>query len=257
MLQMRSVGERSEGQQSRPRHDDLGQRDRFRRGEAQLDGISRRGGTLVDTAASYGYGETESLLGQLLADVVPRSDVTIRTKAASAEPGGPFRRLLSRRAASPTGRSAGQVGTGLRRPLVRHYIGRQACRSGDWPPSNMPYRRAKVAMRGGRTKRLEDHGGRWPGRRGAGRAPVVANKVRYSLIDRGVEREVVPAGLELRLGIFRGRRSAAACSRQIPRRRPSDSRAARRGRPLPFDQGVTAAGMSRAGRHGRGRASAT
>ena len=39
---------------------------------AQLVTFHDAGGTLVDTAASYGYGETEELLGQLLADVVPR-----------------------------------------------------------------------------------------------------------------------------------------------------------------------------------------
>src|SRR6201996_5367708 len=48
---------------------------------AQLVTFHDAGGTLVDTAASYGYGETEVLLGQLLADVVPRADVTIATKA--------------------------------------------------------------------------------------------------------------------------------------------------------------------------------
>jgi aryl-alcohol dehydrogenase-like predicted oxidoreductase len=35
-----------------------------------------------------------------------------------------------------------------------------------------------------------------------GRAPIVANQVRYSLVDRGVEREVVPACAELGVGIF-------------------------------------------------------
>jgi aryl-alcohol dehydrogenase-like predicted oxidoreductase len=35
-----------------------------------------------------------------------------------------------------------------------------------------------------------------------GRAPIVANQVRYSLIDRGIEREVVPACAELGVGIF-------------------------------------------------------
>ena len=48
---------------------------------AQLVTFHDAGGTLVDTAASYGYGETEELLGQLLADVVPRADLVIATKA--------------------------------------------------------------------------------------------------------------------------------------------------------------------------------
>ena len=48
---------------------------------AQLVAFHDAGGTLVDTAASYGYGETERLLGHLIADVVPRADLTIATKA--------------------------------------------------------------------------------------------------------------------------------------------------------------------------------
>ena len=78
------------------------------------------GGTLVDTAASYGYGETEALLGQLLADVVPRADLMIATKAGiTRTPRGPRRRLLARRAAAPAGRVAAQARHRLRRPLVR------------------------------------------------------------------------------------------------------------------------------------------
>ncbi|MGL1260183.1 aldo/keto reductase, partial [Vibrio parahaemolyticus] len=35
-----------------------------------------------------------------------------------------------------------------------------------------------------------------------GRAPLVSSQVRYSLLDRGVEREVIPACQELGLGIL-------------------------------------------------------
>ena len=48
---------------------------------AQLVAFHDAGGTLVDTAASYGYGETEAILGQLVADVVPRIDLVIASKA--------------------------------------------------------------------------------------------------------------------------------------------------------------------------------
>src|SRR5579875_3605065 len=48
---------------------------------AQLVAFHDAGGTLVDTAASYGFGETEELLGGLLADVVPRADLVLATKA--------------------------------------------------------------------------------------------------------------------------------------------------------------------------------
>jgi aryl-alcohol dehydrogenase-like predicted oxidoreductase len=48
---------------------------------AQLVAFHDAGGTLVDTAASYGYGEAESILGHLVADVVPRVDLVIASKA--------------------------------------------------------------------------------------------------------------------------------------------------------------------------------
>ena len=53
-----------------------------------------------------------------------------------------------------------------------------------------------------------------------GRAPIVANQVRYSLLDRGIEREVVPACRRARRRhlpvVAAGRRRA---DRQVPRRR--------------------------------------
>src|SRR6478609_1283542 len=51
---------------------------------AQLVAFHDAGGTLVDTAASYGYGESEALLGELITDLVPRADLVIATKAGIA-----------------------------------------------------------------------------------------------------------------------------------------------------------------------------
>src|SRR5579885_2216596 len=48
---------------------------------AQLVAFRDAGGTLVDTARTYGFGESERILGQLIADVVPRSELVIATKA--------------------------------------------------------------------------------------------------------------------------------------------------------------------------------
>src|SRR4051794_20489810 len=48
---------------------------------AQLVAFHDAGGTLIDTAASYGYGEAESVLGHLITDVVPRVDLVIASKA--------------------------------------------------------------------------------------------------------------------------------------------------------------------------------
>ena len=48
----------------------------------QLTAFVEAGGTLLDTADVYVDGESERMLGRLLADVVPRSDVLVATKAA-------------------------------------------------------------------------------------------------------------------------------------------------------------------------------
>ena len=53
-------------------------------GTAGIDTLRRfaeAGGTLLDTAAGYGDGASEELLGSLLGDVVRRDDVVIATKA--------------------------------------------------------------------------------------------------------------------------------------------------------------------------------
>ncbi len=47
----------------------------------QLADFVEAGGTLVDTASTYGGGASEELLGSLLGDVVDRSDVVLCTKA--------------------------------------------------------------------------------------------------------------------------------------------------------------------------------
>lgn len=47
----------------------------------QLELFSDAGGTLIDTAASYGEGESETLLGELLRDTFNRQDYVLSTKA--------------------------------------------------------------------------------------------------------------------------------------------------------------------------------
>ena len=47
----------------------------------QLKAFLEAGGTLLDTAAGYGDGESERVIGQLLASVVDREDVVLATKA--------------------------------------------------------------------------------------------------------------------------------------------------------------------------------
>ena len=171
---------------------------------AQLVAFHDAGGTLVDTAFSYGYGEAEGILGHLVADVVPRSDLILASKAG-----------LSRTADGATidasrGTLLRQLDTSLRRLGTDyldlwyvHYVD-------DTVPFEETLAALDFAVSSGRVRYVgvSNYCGWRLGRAAAwqqaapGRAPVIANQVRYSLIDRGVEREVVPAAQALGVGIF-------------------------------------------------------
>src|SRR3954471_20137590 len=54
----------------------------------QLIAFVEAGGTLLDTAAGYGDGASEELLGRLLRDSVSRDQVVLATKAGISRRGG-------------------------------------------------------------------------------------------------------------------------------------------------------------------------
>jgi aryl-alcohol dehydrogenase-like predicted oxidoreductase len=162
------------------------------------------GGTLVDTAASYGYGQSEVILGHLVADVVPRADLMIASKAGimrtadsrtvDASRGALLRRLDE---------SLRKIGTDYLDLWYVHYVD-------DTVPFDETLAALDYAVSSGRVRYagVSNYCG-WRIARAAtwqravpGRAPIVANQVRYSLVDRGIEREVVPACTELGVGIF-------------------------------------------------------
>jgi aryl-alcohol dehydrogenase-like predicted oxidoreductase len=171
---------------------------------AQLVAFHDAGGTLVDTAASYGYGEAESMLGHLTTDVVPRVDLVLASKAGivrtpegrtvDASRGALLRRLDE---------SLRKLNTDYLDLWYVHYID-------DTVPFEETLAAIDFAVNSGRVRYagVSNYCG-WRIARAAtwqqavpGRAPIAANQVRYSLVDRGIEREVVPACLELGVGIF-------------------------------------------------------
>jgi aryl-alcohol dehydrogenase-like predicted oxidoreductase len=171
---------------------------------AQLVSFHDAGGTLVDTAVSYGYGAAEQILGSLLADVVPRSDLVIATKAGitrtpedrvvDASRGALLRRLDE---------SLRSLGTDYIDLWYVHYVD-------DTVPFDETLSALDAAVAAGKVRYVgvSNYCG-WRVARAAtwqhavpGRAPVVANQVRYSLLDRGVEREVIPACAALGVGVL-------------------------------------------------------
>jgi aryl-alcohol dehydrogenase-like predicted oxidoreductase len=171
---------------------------------AQLVAFRDAGGTLVDTASSYGYGAAERILGSLLADVVPRSDLVIATKAGitrtpdervvDASRGALLRRLDE---------SLRALGTDYLDLWYVHYVD-------DTVPFEETLSALDAAVAAGKVRYVgvSNYGG-WRLARAAtwqravpGRAPIVANQVRYSLLDRGVEREAIPACEALGVGVM-------------------------------------------------------
>ena len=58
----------------------------------QLIAFAEAGGTLVDTAAGYGDGASEELVGSLIGDVVARDEIVVATKAGISRRTGTRRR---------------------------------------------------------------------------------------------------------------------------------------------------------------------
>jgi len=170
----------------------------------QLTAFVDAGGTLVDTADVYCDGESERLLGRLLADVVPRSDLLLATKAVGRTAPGPMGRGGSR------GHLLAALDASLERLGVDHLDLWQLHSWDDTTPLEETLAACDAAVASGRvryvgvsnftgwqTAQAATWQRAWPGR-----TPLVSTQVEYSLLQRGVEREVVPAAEALGLGVL-------------------------------------------------------
>ncbi|UQX86632.1 aldo/keto reductase [Jatrophihabitans telluris] len=160
------------------------------------------GGTLVDTAVSYSNGEAERILGSLLADVVPRSEVVLASKAGISRLGD--ERFID----ASRGALLSRLDESLRNLGVDHLDLWQVHIPDPTVPAEETMAALEYAVASGKVRYVgvSNYSG-WRTaqaamlRRGS-HAPLVSNQVRYSLLDRGIEREVVPACAEFGLGIL-------------------------------------------------------
>ena len=170
----------------------------------QLTAFVDAGGTLVDTADIYCDGESERLLGRLMADVVPRSDVLVATKAVGRTAPGPMGRGASR------GHLLAALDASLDRLGTDHVDLWQLHTWDETTPLEETLAACDTAVSSGRVRYvgISNFTGwqtaqavtwqrAWPGR-----VPLVSTQVEYSLLQRGVEREVVPAAEALGLGVL-------------------------------------------------------
>jgi aryl-alcohol dehydrogenase-like predicted oxidoreductase len=171
---------------------------------AQLVAFREAGGTLVDTADVYVGGESERVLGRLLADVVPRDELLVATKAFSPMGSGPMGRGSSR------GHLLSALDASLRR-LQLDYVDLWQLHAWDHlTPWEETLAALDTAVSSGRVRYagVSNFGGWQLGACAAwqravpGRAPLVANQVEYSLLQRDIEREVVPGAEALGIGLL-------------------------------------------------------
>jgi aryl-alcohol dehydrogenase-like predicted oxidoreductase len=171
---------------------------------AQLVAFVEAGGTLVDTAAGYTDGDSERLLGSLLGDVVARDDVVVATKA------GVGRRHGERLTRASRGHLLSSLDASLKRLGVDHVDLWQVHTWVDDAPLEETLSALDLAQSSGRAAYVgvSNYNG-WQSAQAAtwqravpGRAVLASNQVEYSLLNRAVEAETVPAARALGLGVL-------------------------------------------------------
>ncbi len=170
----------------------------------QLIAFAQAGGTLLDTAAAYGDGASEELIGALIGDVVGRDDVVLATKA------GISRRAGERVTNTSRGHLLSTLDASLARLRVDHVDLWQVHVWTDDAPVEETLSALDLAVSSGRTSYvgISNYTG-WQTAQAAtwqravpGRVPLASTQVEYSLLNRHVEHEVVPAARALGLGVL-------------------------------------------------------
>lgn len=170
----------------------------------QLTAFVEAGGTLVDTAAGYGDGASESLLGRLLPEVAEREEIVLATKAGISRRTGERVTNVSRGSLLPT------LDASLRRLGVDHVDLWQIHVWDDRTPLEETLSAVDAAVTSGRASYvgISNYCG-WQTAQAAtwqravpGRIDLASTQVQYSLLSRGIEAEVLPAAMALDLGVL-------------------------------------------------------
>ena len=161
---------------------------------AQLEAFVGAGGTLIDTSNIYGDGDSESILGTLVPDVIARKDVVLATTTVGV--GGGRGRLLG--ALSDSLRRLDTASVDLW--LVHGYD--------DRVPLEETCSALRTAVDTGRAGYVGVSGyagwqlaaaATWLRSQGC---PVVAVETEYSLVDRSPEGSLLPAAAALGVGVL-------------------------------------------------------
>ncbi|MFM9367861.1 aldo/keto reductase [Streptomyces sp. Da 82-17] len=170
----------------------------------QLKVFWEAGGTLVDTADVYGGGEAEYMLGQLVEGLVPRRELVIATKAGSVP--DPERRFDGSR-----GHLLAALDASLQR-LGTDYVDLWQVHAFDpSTPLDETLQALDIAVSSGRARYAGvsnfcgwqlAKAATWQLAAPGVRTRLASTQMEYSLLQRGVEREVLPAALDLGVGLL-------------------------------------------------------
>ena len=170
----------------------------------QLAAFVGAGGTLLDTAAGYTDGDSERLIGSLIGDVCERDEIVLATKA------GVGRRKGERFTNASRGHLISTLDASLERLGVDHVDLWQVHTWVDDAPIEETLSALDYAVTSGRAAYVgvSNYNG-WQSAQAAtwqravpGRARLASNQVEYSLLNRAVEAETIPAARALGLGVL-------------------------------------------------------
>lgn len=170
----------------------------------QLKTFLEAGGTLVDTADVYADGGAEYLLGQLMEELVPRRDLVIATKAGSVP--DPDRRFDGSR-----GHLLAALDASLER-LGTDYVDLWQVHAFDpFTPVEETLQALDLAVSSGRARYVGvsnfcgwqlAKAATWQLAAPGTRTRLASTQMEYSLLQRGIEREVLPAARDLGIGVL-------------------------------------------------------
>lgn len=168
----------------------------------QLAAFLDAGGTLIDTADVYADGASETILGELLEEFEAREQVVVATKAVSVP-------SIDRRFDASKRHLLRTLDQSLRRLRVDAIDLWQLHAWDPLTPLEETLAAVDEAVTSGKVRYVgvSNYAG-WQVSRAAtwqqvsGGAPLVAAQMEYSLMERGVEREIVPAAKVVGMGLL-------------------------------------------------------
>lgn len=170
---------------------------------AQLRTFAEAGGTLIDTADVYTGGEAERLLGRLIRDAVPRSELVLSTKSVLTPTGRRPRDASRKHLIAAIDASLTRLGVDEVELWQLHAFDPDVPLEETLAAVDAIVSSGRAAYAG-----VCDYTG-WQlavaaaGQRAVpGRVPIVAAQVEYSLLAREAERELIPAAEHVGAGVL-------------------------------------------------------